>query len=68
MEKIIFITSNQGKAKYLSDYFHMPVEHLKIDLPEIQSLNLYEIAADKAKRAYREVKKPVLVGRYLFGI
>jgi len=61
MKKIIFISSNEAKVKYLSDYFHMPVEYLKLDLPEIQSLSLREVAEDKAKRAYREIKKPVLV-------
>jgi len=61
MEKLTFITSNEAKAKYLSDYFHFPVHHLKLDLPEIQSLDLSEVVLDKAKRAYNEVKKPVLV-------
>jgi len=37
MNQITFITGNAGKAKYLSDYFHLPVLHTKLDLPEIQS-------------------------------
>lgn len=61
MTKLIFITGNAGKAKYLSDYFHVPVEHKKLDLPEIQSLELKEIVEDKARRAYEIVKSPVLV-------
>ncbi len=60
-EKIIFVSSNEGKIKYLNDYLHIPVEYLKLDLPEIQSLDLHKIAADKAKRAYNKVKKPVFV-------
>lgn len=56
-----FITGNAGKAKYLSDYFHMPVEHMKLDLKEIQSLDLEEVVVDKARRAFDIVKKPVLV-------
>lgn len=59
--KIVFITGNPGKAKYLSDYFHSPVDYIKLDLPEIQSLDLKEIVEDKARRAYEIVKKPVLV-------
>lgn len=58
---LYFITGNAGKAKYLSDYFHIPVEHKKLDLVEIQSLNLKEIVEDKAKRAYEMVKSPVIV-------
>lgn len=58
---LYFITGNAGKAKYLSDYFDFPVKHKKLDLPEIQSLDLAEIVADKAKRAYEIIRKPVLV-------
>lgn len=61
MKKLTFITGNAGKAKYLSDYFHMPVDHLKLDLHEIQSLDLKEVVEDKARRAYEIVKSPVLV-------
>lgn len=59
--KFTFITGNAGKAKYLSDYFHLPVDHIKLNLPEIQSLNLKEIVEDKAKRAFEIVKSPVIV-------
>ena len=61
MKKITFITGNVGKAKYLSDYFHLPVDHLKLNLHEIQSLSLDEIVEDKAKRAFEIVKSQVLV-------
>ena len=29
MKNLTFITGNAGKAKYLSDYFHLPVDHIK---------------------------------------
>ncbi len=61
MNKLTFITGNAGKAKYLSDYFHMPIEHTKIDLQEIQSLSLHDVVEDKARRAYEIVGSPVLV-------
>lgn len=61
MQKLTFITGNAGKARYLSDYFHLPVEHRKLDLPEIQSLDLKEIVEDKARRAFEIVKYSVLV-------
>lgn len=60
-QKLTFITGNAGKAKYLSDYFHTPVDHIKLDLKEIQSLDLKEVVEDKAKRAYDMVKTPVIV-------
>lgn len=61
MQKLTFITGNAGKAKYLSDYFHFPVDHKGLDLHEIQSLNLREVVEDKARRAYEIVGAPVLV-------
>ena len=61
MKNFTFITGNAGKAKYLADYFHMPVEHKKLDLVEIQSLDLKEVVEDKAKRAYEIMKSPVIV-------
>src|SRR3990172_9655674 len=66
MKKLIFITGNEGKAKYLSEYFNIPVEHRKLNLPEIQSLDLAEIVKDKARRAYEIVREPVLVEDVFF--
>ena len=63
MEKkeLVFITGNSDKAKYLADFFHRPITHKKLDLPEIQSLDLREVVEDKARRAFAEVGAPVLV-------
>lgn len=59
--ELTFVTGNLAKAKYLADYFHIPVVHRKLDLPEIQSLDLRAIVEDKARRAYEAVLAPVLV-------
>jgi len=61
MKELIFVTGNAGKAKYLADFFDMPVENKKFDLPEIQSLSLREVVEDKARRAFEEAGKPVLI-------
>ena len=61
MNKLTFITGNAGKAKYLGDYFHMPIEHHKLDLREIQSLDLREIVEDKARHAFEILGSPALV-------
>lgn len=61
MNKLTFITGNEMKAKQLSMHFQFPVEHTKLDLPEIQSLDLEEVVKDKAMRAYAIVGTPVLV-------
>ena len=60
-KEMVFITGNANKAQYLADYFHIPVKHQKLDLPEIQSLSGQEVVEDKARRAFAITGKPVLV-------
>lgn len=59
--KITFITGNQGKADFLAKHIEYPIAHQKIDLDEIQSLKLADIAEHKAKQAYQVLNSPVLV-------
>ncbi len=61
MATISFITGNQHKADYLEKYLGYPVDHVKLDLVEIQSLDLKEIAEHKVRQAYEILKSPVLV-------
>lgn len=61
MKKVNYITGNPKKAEYLAKYLGHPVEHKKIDLDEIQSLDLKEVIEHKLKQAYEIVKGPVLV-------
>ncbi len=61
MAKITFITGNQDKADYLAKYLGYPVDHIKLDIEEIQSLDLKEIVEDKVKKAYEKIHKPVIV-------
>ncbi len=58
---ITFITGNQKKADYLAKYLGFPVKHIKLDLHEIQSLNLSEIVEHKVRQAYEKIKSPVIV-------
>jgi non-canonical purine NTP pyrophosphatase (RdgB/HAM1 family) len=56
-----FVTGNKAKAEQLSRYLDVPVLHEKIDLDEIQSLDLREVVEHKVKEAYRHLGKPVLI-------
>lgn len=58
---VTFITGNQGKADFLAKHLGLPVAHQKLDLDEIQSINLHEIAEHKARQAYEMLGTPVLV-------
>lgn len=61
MKDLIFITGNQNKAEQLNKWLGIPVEHQKVDLDEIQSLDLREVVEHKARQAYDIVKRPVIV-------
>lgn len=61
MSKITFITGNQAKADYLSNYLNFEVSHQKVNLDEIQTLSLRKIVEHKLRQAYEIVKNPVLV-------
>lgn len=58
---ITFITGNKSKAEQLALHLNHPVEHKKLDLVEIQSLDPEEIIEHKAKEAYKQINTPVLV-------
>lgn len=59
--QITFITGNQKKADYLAKYLGYPVDHLKMDLDEIQSLDLKEIVEHKVRQAFEKIQTPVIV-------
>jgi non-canonical purine NTP pyrophosphatase (RdgB/HAM1 family) len=58
---ITFITSHPMKADELSWHLDRPVAHHKLDLPEIQSLDPHEVTSFKAREAYRQLNRPVIV-------
>ncbi len=61
MQTITFITGNQKKIDQLNRYVTYPVNHQPLDLEEIQSLDIAEVAAAKARAAYAIIGGPVLV-------
>jgi non-canonical purine NTP pyrophosphatase (RdgB/HAM1 family) len=61
MQDFVFITGNQHKADYLIKWLGLPVHHQRLELNELQSLDLHEVVEHKARQAFLVVKKPVLV-------
>jgi len=61
MQTITFITSNVNKVKQLSRYLEVPFDHQALELDEIQSMSVEEVATKKAESAYQELGRPVLV-------
>lgn len=61
MKSVTFITGNQNKADYLAKYLGVPVAHHKLDLDELQSVELSVIVEHKVRQAYEQLKTPLLV-------
>ena len=61
MKDITYITGNKKKAEYLANLLDFPILHHKVDLDEIQSMDLRKIVKHKVRQAYDLIKKPVVV-------
>jgi XTP/dITP diphosphohydrolase len=61
MKEVVFITGSQKKADYLSELLGLKIDHVKVELDEIQSLDLYEVVKHKLQQAFKETNRPVLV-------
>lgn len=59
--RICLITGNPGKIKEFSALLGFPLDHEKLDLIEIQALDVKEIAAFKVEQAYKVLKRPVMI-------
>ena len=68
MKQPVFITGNQKKADFLAKHLDHPVEHVKLDLDEIQSLDLEEIVEHKVRQAYKKIGRAVLVEDIAFSL
>ncbi|HUX36084.1 MAG TPA: non-canonical purine NTP pyrophosphatase [Candidatus Paceibacterota bacterium] len=55
LNKITFITGNAAKAEQLRRHLKCPVLHKKIDLDEVQSLDLKKIVEHKSREAYKKI-------------
>lgn len=58
---ILFATGNRAKATELAALLGRPVEAIKLDLPEIQSIDVAAVALAKARSAFAIVGRPVIV-------
>lgn len=61
MKGVVFVTGNQHKADYVARLLDMPIDHQKLDLDEIQSVDSAVVGAYKARQAYKLIGRPVLI-------
>lgn len=60
-KKITIITGNQNKAHEFERLLGVELETVKIDLTEIQTTDVREVARAKAEEAYRQLGRPCFV-------
>lgn len=61
LSDIVVVTTSYNKLAEINQILGTNHKVSKIEIPEIQSLDLDEVITHKAKEAYQMVKKPVLV-------
>lgn len=61
MRDVVFVTGNPNKAKYFAKMLGFKVEHVAVELDEIQSLSLREVVEHKAHQAFEMLQRPVIV-------
>lgn len=65
---ITFITGNQHKADQYAKLLGFEIAHKKMDLDEIQSTNIVDVATHKIEQAYKVMKRPVIIDDFGFCI
>jgi XTP/dITP diphosphohydrolase len=61
MKTITVVTGNINKAKEIEKITGFPVENFDLQIKEIQSLSVAEVAREKAIAAFQSLKRPVIV-------
>lgn len=61
MNNVVFVTGNADKAARFAQHMGIDIAHEPAELDEIQTLNPAELVGHKARQAYEQIGKPVLV-------
>ncbi|MFN8494372.1 MAG: non-canonical purine NTP pyrophosphatase [Caldilineaceae bacterium] len=59
--ELLLATGNQHKAQQIQAVLGRSVQPIKLELPEVQAIDVHAVIEQKAKEAYRQLGKPVLV-------
>lgn len=61
LQKLYFITGNAKKAVEAQDILEFPIEVKKLEIEEIQSFDIEEVAWYKAQEAFKILRKPLII-------
>lgn len=59
--EILFVSSNLNKVRVMQGLLGRPLRHVHLQLPEIQALSVHEVIEGKARAAFDQVGRPLLV-------
>ena len=65
--KLTFVTGNPHKAEMAGMLLGYSIEHKKVHLDEIQTIDLVELVEHKARQAFEQIGSPVIVDDFGFG-
>ncbi len=68
MKQLIFVTSNDGKAREAAAVLGTTIKRVKLNLDELQSVDLRAIVEHKVRGAYAQLKQPVIAEDVSFAI
>ena len=68
MKELFFVTGNDHKAREAATVLGVEVKRVKLDLDEIQSVDLRAVVEHKARQAYQKLKQPLIVEDVSFEI
>ena len=58
---LVVVTTSRDKLAEINEILGTNHKVSKLEIPEVQSLDLNEVITQKAKEAYKKIKRPVLV-------
>lgn len=58
---VYFVTGNKNKLKEVEGILGFKLRHISLDLDEIQAVEVKKVVEHKARQAFENIKKPVLV-------
>ncbi|NMB47262.1 RdgB/HAM1 family non-canonical purine NTP pyrophosphatase [Patescibacteria group bacterium] len=57
---MLFITGNKNKLKEFQEILGFKIESRDLDIQEMQEVDVLKVSADKAKKAFQILKRPVI--------
>lgn len=60
-KNFVLVTTNKNKLEEINEILGSNHKLSKIEISEIQSLNIDQVITEKAKAAYEKIKKPIIV-------